>query len=201
MRPKKNIHRSSNGDAIAHFNAEEFDRLIAKYSLQLQSTTTRNWCDFEQPNDPIGISQINNYKSALVGILREQQALGVNNLSWNTDIWQQDLRSMLDYAKKRKASVKKARYEEKIDHIVAPYKAVQEVEKIELAMWEKGHLNQKSAFTWLRNRMSFLLTTRGILRCESLYKADLSDFVHTVVHPDRDPHPTTALILQMPVGK
>jgi len=85
--------------------------------------------------------------------------------------------------------------------VIAPYKSVQEVEKIEQAMWKKGHPTQKSAFTWLRNWMSFLLMTRAILRCESLYKADLSDFVHMVVQPEQDQHPLTVLILQMPVGK
>jgi len=36
---------------------------------------------------------------------------------------------MFDFAKKRKASVKKRQFKEKIDHMIALYKAVQEVEK------------------------------------------------------------------------
>ena len=80
------------------FNAAEFDQLIGKYSQHLQSANPTDWYDFQQPNDPVGFSQINIYKCALVNMLREQQALNVNNLSWTTDIWQEDLRSMFDFA-------------------------------------------------------------------------------------------------------
>jgi len=78
--------RLPNTNKRSSFNAAEFDQLIGRYSQQLQSANPTDWYDFQQPNDPLGFSQINIYKCALVNMLREQQALNVNNLSWTTDI-------------------------------------------------------------------------------------------------------------------
>jgi hypothetical protein len=41
----------------------------------------------------------------------------------------------------------------------------------------------------------------GILRCESIYKAKLSDTLHVSYQAPKDPHPWTALIMSIALGK
>ena len=46
-----------------------------------------------------------------------------------------------------------------------------------------------------------LHTTSGILRCESIHRAELSDFLDLMLKKKQDPHPLTLMITQLPAGK
>jgi hypothetical protein len=52
-----------------------------------------------------------------------------------------------------------------------------------------------------RNRFVFNWSKSGILRCESVYKAKLSDTLHVSYQAPKDPHPWTALIMSIALGK
>jgi hypothetical protein len=70
---------------------------------------------------------------------------------------------------------KKRNYGEKVDHDLAPYQLVEAFPDIEKLLWEHGINNLKSAFSWLRHRYVLVHSYHCILRCESIFKGELSD--------------------------
>jgi hypothetical protein len=73
---------------------------------------------------------------------------------------------------------------------------------IEEALWQHGSQNKRSAASGLRHRYCLLHLTSGILRCESLYRAELSDFLGLLVpKKPTDPHDMWLMITQIPQGK
>ena len=104
--------------------------------------------------------------------------------------------------KSRQSYIDKKNYKEKVDHEFAPYAALQDMSRIESEMWSRCNgAGLKSLYAWLRNRFCFLLSFCGILRCESLFKAELSDLLSIQMQKPKDPHPLFVLILQMATGK
>ena len=83
----------------------------------------------------------------------------------------------------------------------APYVAVDKYEEIELTLWTSGMHNIRSAACSLRNRYVLLHTTSGVLRFESLGKADLSDYMGLTLKKAEDTHPLYMMITQLPTGK
>jgi hypothetical protein len=90
---------------------------------------------------------------------------------------------------------------EKLEAEFAPYAAVDKYDKLEHELWDRGRVSHRSAGSWLRNRYCMLHTTSGILRCESMYRAELSDFLELTLKKKEDPHPLTLMITQLPTGK
>jgi hypothetical protein len=67
--------------------------------------------------------------------------------------------------------------EERLNHEFAPYLACERYPEIEADMWQRGTGNIQGAFAWLCTCMCSLFMACAILRCESLLRAELSDFV------------------------
>ena len=64
-----------------------------------------------------------------------------------------------------------------------------------------GAANYRSAYAYLRHRFCLLFSTSGILRCESLYKAELSDFLGLSYKQETDVHKFYMMIMQISTGK
>jgi hypothetical protein len=179
------------------FSPSDFKAVIKKYS----STTDAGLADWPEPDNPVGYDTINTYKSSIKNLWERQVARCSNNLSWS-HVWTIDCKNLVKVVKERKAFIDKKNYVEKIDHEFAPYTAMEEVHRIEKALWKKGESGGlRMAYAWLRNRFCLLNSLNGILRCESLYKAELSDLLCLQMKKQRDPHPLTLLIMQMATGK
>jgi hypothetical protein len=89
-----------------------------------------------------------------------------------------DLKLLMQRVKKRRACIKKANYTEKVNCEFAPYTAVEEIPNIEAEMWNRGYGGSwRSAYAWIRNCYALLQLYTGILRCESLFKAELLDML------------------------
>ena len=92
-------------------------------------------------------------------------------------------------------------YKEKMDHSFSFFKAHGEVKKLEDAMFLRGVGNGlRAAYASMRNRFVFLYSKTGVLRCESIYKAELSDISHVKSKAPKDVHQWTALIMQISQG-
>ena len=74
------------------------------------------------------------------------------------------------------------------------------MDEVEQKMWSKS-TKIKGTGSWFRNRFVFLYTTAGILRSESLFRAELSDFLSIRVKKAEDIHPLLLMITQIPEGK
>ena len=69
-------------------------------------------------------------------------------------------------------------------------------------MWEKASgSGWRSCLAWLRNRYCFLQTYSGILRCESVQKAELSDLLSIDMQKSSDIHNIELLVMQIATGK
>ena len=86
-------------------------------------------------------------------------------------------------------------------HAFAPFTVIQKYNNIEEKLWANGLKNTRSAVTQLRNRYVLTHTTSGILRFESLAKAELSDFLSIEIKREEDTHPLTIMVTQLPTGK
>jgi hypothetical protein len=71
--------------------------------------------------------------------------------------------------------VRQVNYMEKLDHEFAPYQAIEDFPRIEETLWEKGATNYHSTYAYLWHHLCLLFSTSGIICCESLYKAELSN--------------------------
>jgi hypothetical protein len=189
--------RRKNTAALPQFNRAEYDAVLARYSVWWEESTTQ---ELPHPTNPVGIQAMTQYKAGVKAEWEHQVSLGGNGLSWD-HIWTQRCKKIFDNVKRRKAAVRKKNFAEKVSHEFAPYLAVERYPDMERDMWERGESGQRFAFSWLRNRMCLLFTTSAILRCESLFKAELSDFLSIRFKAPKDVHPMHAVVMQIMKGK
>jgi hypothetical protein len=181
-------------EPVMLFDGVEFDAIMKDYNLGEAE-------ECHEPKKPLGYAQLNTYKAALRNLHDEQVAHNINNIPWEM-VWNADLKLLMQMVKKRKARIKKANYGEKVDCEFAPYTAVEEIPNIEAEMWNRGYGGSwRSAYAWLRNRYALLQSYCGILRCESLFKAELSDMLGITMKKKQDPHRLYLLIMQMASGR
>ena len=83
----------------------------------------------------------------------------------------------------------------------SPFTVIKKYNNIEEKLWANGLKNNRSAVTQLRNRYVLTHTTSGILRFESLQKAELSDFLSIKIKKEQDSHPLMIMVTQLPTGK
>ena len=152
-----------------------------------------------EPDDPVGYNQIEHYRTIIKQIFKDQKQQGTNGNTWD-DVWMDNLENLLRMAKRRRAVKKKRNYEEKVTAEMIPYSTVERYPDIEKVMWMRGQQNGRTAVAYIRHRFCLLFTTGGILRCESLFNAELSDFLGVTVQSGRDPHPLNILIMQFGTG-
>lgn len=176
------------------FDKDEYEDIMSKYA----SITSVEEVHLE---NPVEWSTVNTYHAAVKRIWDEQVSRGVNIHSWD-HVHTQDVTKVLDWVKNRKHRIRKENYTEKLDHELAPYKVVEDVGKIEEEMWNRGQVASiRNSLSWLRNRMCFLFSFAGILRCESMFHAELSDMLHTEINKNSDPSTLLVCILQLAFGK
>ena len=152
-----------------------------------------------EPALPVQNSTMDQYKAVFRKLHKQQSAQRVTSSHWE-QIWTLPLENLHKLVKQRRQSVRKATYAEKLEAEFAPYAAVDKLDKLEHELWDRGRVSHRSAF-WLRHRYCLLHTTSGILRCESIYRAELSNFFGFNATKKEGPHPVTLMITQLPAGK
>ena len=195
MRPKKK--RGGRGKPSGcHFDKELYLETMRLYDPFWKSPHKAP----DEPDDPVGEATISMYKTVLRNIYKEQTASRVNDRTWD-QIWTLPLLNLHNLVKIRRPARDKKNYKEKFENVFAPYEIAEEFPKIEGEMWSKGGETVRSACVWIRHRFCLLFSTTGILRCESLYRAELSDFVGLWTKNASDVHRIYIMILQIAIGK
>jgi hypothetical protein len=179
------------------FVRSDYDAVMAKYQGWMDSA---DGSSPPEPAKPVGKQTIDQYKAVLRWVYKNQTAQRVLGLVWD-QIWTLPCEQIHKVVKERRGAIKRLNYDEKLEAEFAPYTAVAQFDQIEEALWKKGDANIRSACAWLRHRFCLLYTTSGILRCESLYRAELSDFLGLVMKKPEDVHPLYLMISQIPKGK
>ena len=180
--------------ADGRFDSKEYDVLFAHF----QSETT----SFPTAQDPVGPTTFNTYKAVIKNIHRQQQRNGANSIPWEF-IWSLDCKDLEKHVKERVTETRKANFKEKHQGFI-PYMIVEQFPRIEEALWKDvdASNSRRSLNTRLRHRMCLLYMTSGVLRSDSLYKAECSDFFG-VSPPKRkvDVHRPWVLINEIAEGK
>ena len=200
MREKKSVGGRREEDFLTgvpiFFNYDDYKNVMQKHNNHDPLSGNPP----PEPTHPLGYSQIEHYRTVIKRIHRDQQNMGNNSNPFEL-VWMDNLDKLMKLAKTRKAVKKKRNYEEKITAEMVPYSTVERYPDIENLLWMKGQANGRSAASQIRNRFCLLFTTGGILRCECLFNAELSDFLGVLVQGARDPHPLNVLIMQFNTGK
>jgi Centromere DNA-binding protein complex CBF3 subunit, domain 2 len=179
------------------FNQEEYMALTAPF-FNNQSTVA-----YPSPKNPMGPKTFAAYKAVLKSLHTEQRTRGVCNLPWDL-VWTLDCQNMEKHVKERLPALKKANYVEKVDGEFAPYAIVERYGDIEQLMWEDSQESKgrRCACNNLRHRACTLYLSTGILRSESIHKADISDFFGLKPpKKENDVHDMWLLIMQIAQGK
>jgi hypothetical protein len=193
MRTQRKRGGGKNRAETARFVKSDYDQVMAEYHGWFGDQSQAP----PEPTNPVGTSVLAQYKAAIRQIFKEQVATGMLGSSWD-QIWTMRLENVQNLVKSRRAINNKKAHVEKLDHEFSPYTMVEEYPKIEAEMWERGNAaNTRSSDAWMRHRFCLLFSTSGILRGESLYKAELSDFLSLRMKKETDPHHLMVMIMQI----
>lgn len=196
MRNKKKVGGKARTDQ-PHFDRPDYDRVMLLLRPFFENPGA---AEAPEPENPTGESSFATHKTVLRWIWKDQIARRVCPLTWE-QIWMIPLQNLHTLVKNRRPQLKRKNYDEKVDKCFASYTAVEDYPKIEDMCWTEGEKSVRSAFAWLRHRFCLLFTTSGILRCESLYKAELSDFLGIHLKKATDPHELYLMVMQIALGK
>ena len=92
-------------------------------------------------------------------------------------------------------------YQEKVKSVLSPYLMVDKIPMIEAWLWQHNAASSTYfSLASIRDRFVFLLSTHAILRGESMFLADLSDFSDLVIENEGSSE-CHVLVLQVDTGK
>ena len=108
------------------------------------------------------------------------------------------LSKVMLHVKQRKPRMDKKKFKENVNNESAPMEAVQHISAIEESFFHNGISKtggNRVIHAALRDRFTFLATMCGLLRGETLFKAELSDVFRIIVKKDEDPHPLFVMMM------
>ena len=190
---------SSGFDAVAY---EE----VMKQFRDRQAAGNINYLDvcedYKEPENPVSFQIFVQYKAVVRRIYQLQLARGAISFHWD-QLWLPDTTALYRHVQQRQPEVDKSNYKEKINAEFSPYLIVEQYPLIEQELWNDSNKSgYREVCTNLRHRMCMLYLTSGILRCESLHRAELSDFLcFNVPKRDQDIHRMFIMLNQIPKGK
>ena len=181
---------------VEKFSKSEYEKIMEDYEASdgniLNST------------DIISHSAINQYKAVIKEIFLEQATLDKRN-SWSWEkIWDLRCQELFKVTKERKNAIDKANYVEKTKgNSFAFFRGENKTSEIEQYLFNVGRntTSHRTSVPAIRNRFVFLWSKNGVLRCESIYSAELSDLQHVSHKAEKDAHNWVALIMEIAHGK
>jgi hypothetical protein len=184
------------------FDGAAYDAVWQQYDMSLQALS-QNAEDpglFKDPENPLGYDQVNTYKAVVRGIHAEQVQNNANNLAYEF-VFTHQSKALLKMVKERRARVRRATYQEKLEGDFSPFTSIGQVDKIEQKFWDNGKRSSRAAFCAMRNRSTFLSCYSGVLRHESMFLGELSDMVGLEHERARDAHRIFVMVMQIATGE
>jgi Centromere DNA-binding protein complex CBF3 subunit, domain 2 len=182
-----------------YFEVEDYNDVMKLFG---NVTTADMMLERPMPKNPIGKCTFDAYKAVFRKIYKVQIAKKVLATPWD-QIWLMGLDELAGHVKERIPLMKKASYAEKVDGEFAPYMIVEHYPAIEEILWIDSDVKgPRSVNCALRHRYCMLHLTSGILRCESIYRAEFSDFLGIFIpKQDTDVHQPYLMVNQIGIGK
>lgn len=144
------------------FDEEMFDKIMDK-NIAYYST------------EPISYSMFNGYYCALINLHEHQRDVLKINSYLKEELRSSRVKALQEEVRSRRQEVNKNNYREKFDREFLPYQISQKVPDIAEVLWNRNSSCKKYYMSSLRDRFCFLMTHSGIIRGESLFKAEMSD--------------------------
>jgi hypothetical protein len=184
------------------FDLEVYREILSHFQHDFDPESAEAIARYPQPTKPIGRCTFDQYKAVFRKLYKYQKAIGVQSHHWD-EIWQMGLEELGKHVKTRQPMIKKLTFQEKIDGEFAPYTIVEHYPSIEEELWKDSNdFSRRSVLSKLRDRYCCEHLTSGILRCESLTKAEWSDYLGiTVPKQMTDVDDMYVMINQIDFGK
>lgn len=180
------------------FSIASFEHTMSQYQKLPDGTVV-----LPNPDKPAGPANFDSFRHAIRKIYKFQVANNYMAFSWD-HVWSMHCDQLFAHVKERVPQKKKETYQEKVDSTFQPYLMVDKYNEIEEELWNdsvKG-TTRRSVCAGLRHHYNLLHSTSGILRFESITKAEISDFQGFYVpKKDTDVHPMFLMINQIAQGK
>ena len=186
------------------FDAEEYRSIMKAYSdVGHAAANGMEQIEFPLPSNPISRATFDQYKACMKLIHDDQKAMNVCALPWEM-LWKQNCKNLQNHVKERAAMMKRLNYVEKVNGEFSGYTIVERYGEIELALWEDSNTTagRRAVCSNIRHRTCLLMLVSGILRSESLHRAEISNFL-SIRPPKReyDIHDIFIQIQQICEGK
>jgi hypothetical protein len=170
------------------FNETEYDYYMSPQNINLCASK------------PVGYSVINHYMCSILDLHQQQVDNGCNNIT-KEQLRSNRIRKLLANVKVRKTSIAKENFEERLTGEFSPYTSVSEIPRLERGLFERNKTSSLRSLSSLRDRYALLQTISGILRGESMIKADLSDLCDLVHNHSSQSYPIHILVMRIAQGK
>jgi hypothetical protein len=195
---KRGRRKKSDPKANEKFDLEIFNTLMEEARAGI----------LPNPKRPIAWQTFGVYKAVFRRIHASQvanygQAGGVRGFEF---IWTKSVQDIHKHVIKRRPLVKKMNHDEKIPSSFEPYQLVEKYEEIEQELWQSSDVTctrVRSVHTQLKHRYCMLHLTTGLLRSESAFLAEMSDFtgIFAPKRDSRDAHQIYIMVNVIPEGK
>jgi hypothetical protein len=191
--------RGGGKNKVVGFEPAAYNKVMKHFEGVRPGQSVQN---FPQPTNPISQSSFTTYKAVLRRIYTMQLSLGYISYHWD-QLWLHPCKLVEQHVKERKADSDKRLFKEKITGEFSPYLVADKYGDIKERLWVDALGGcWRAVVSNLRHRSCLLYLTSGVLRCESLHRADLSDFLWLrVPQREHDIHPMNIMINQIPKGK
>ncbi len=148
----------------------------------------------------IGHSCMKQYWAAVIDLHTRQWQYG-SRTAPKIPLMTPEIKALMDNVKTRKKRIAKKNFEEKLTCEFSPYACVSEVPSIEKVLFDHHGATQVYGISALRDRFCFNMTTSGILRGESLFKADLSDLCDLIHKDTTNGQEVHIMVMRIAIGK
>ena len=209
QKPRGRVSKGEEENWKSKFNVNEWNRIARMFRLTStgQLDLDKTIASMVQPTKGVGFATMVTTKAAIKKLWLNQVE-GTPNIDTEHKVFGHTVRKIMQIVRQRKVKEDHKNCVEKIDKDSAPMESVSHIQLLEESLFNIGVKKSgrfsainKSVHASLRNRFTFLCTTTGILRGESLFKAELSDLFKLDIKLPKDPHEFTILIMQISSGK
>ncbi len=111
------------------------------------------------------------------------------------------VKKLLANVKVQKTTIAKENFEERLTGEFSPYTRVNEIPRLEQGLFEKNKNSSLCSLSTLRDQYALLQAISGILRGQSMIKADLPDLCDLMHQHSSQTYPIHILVMRIAQGK
>ena len=150
--------------------------------------------------DTVGPQCVNQYLCAIRRLVQEQQEKGLSTMR-KEDIMTTAMKILIDDINGRGERNLKKHFKERMTSDFEPYRTLTDIPKLEEFIWNENKGKKIYGTSGLRDRFQLLFSLSGVLRSDSIYKADLADLLDFKFQQKNEPDPYHICILRVGEGK